>query len=342
MKPNELQKKEFEMNAQMHKTFFTLPKLAGWLLLLVALLLAACGAAPPKSYTIGVVNFSPALDPVFDGFKAGMTEAGYVEGENVTYIYGGAVGSIDALDPAIAELMGKQVDLILSLSTPATQKIKQATAGKSIPVVFGPVTDPVGSEIVTSLKNPGGNLTGVQNRGSIAKGLYWLQEMAPGTTRLYVPHNPDDSSSVQGLEELREAATNLNMELEVVEVNTEEALIAALESIPEETDAIFMLPSGFFSARTAIFVEAASAHMLPLQSVAPQAQNGVLMSYGHNYFQMGKQLSRLADQILNGTAPANLPVEVADFYLNINLKSAQAIDLDIPDDVLAQADTIIR
>jgi putative ABC transport system substrate-binding protein len=292
--------------------------------------------------TIGVVNYSPALDGVFEGFKQGMAEGGYVEGENVTYIYEGAVGTIDALDHAIETLLAEDVDLILSITTPATQKAKQATQGTDQPVVFAPVTDPVASGIVDSLTDPGGNLTGVQNRGSIAKGLEWLKAVAPGTTLLFVPHNPDDNSSVQGLTELTEAAAKAGLDLDVVEVRTEDEFNAAIAAIPEDADAIFMLPSGFFSARTAEFVEAGIAYELPVSSVAPQCERGVLMSYGHEYVPIGNQVARLAGQILDGTAPANLPVETPDFYLCINLQTAQAIGLDIPADVLAQADKIIR
>ena len=296
------------------------------LLCVVALLLAGCGPAKPKTYTIGVVNFSPALDPVYEGFKTGMAQAGLVEGEQVTYLYDGATGSIDALDPAIQKLVAAKVDLILSLSTPASQKVKLAVEGKHIPVVFAPVTDPVASGLVDSLTHPGGDLTGIQNRGSIAKGLDWLLAIAPGTQRLFVPHNPSDDSSVQGLAELQTAAAVMGLELVIVEVTNGDEFEAAMAAIPEEVDAIFMLPSGFFSARAAAYAEAGIAHQLPVTSVAPQTEAGLLMSYGHDYLSMGVQLSRLVDQIFNGTDPGDLPVETPEFFLSINLVTAQGVN----------------
>lgn len=309
--------------------------------ILAAVLLAGCGGKP-ETYTIGVVNFSPSLDGVFEGLKIGMAEKGYVEGENVTYIYEGAVGSIDALDPAIQNIMAQNVDLILSISTPATQKIKAATQESKIPVVFAPVTDPVASGIVDSLTSPGANLTGIQNRGSIAKGLDWLLTIAPGTRRVFVPHNPNDDSSAQGLTELQAAADDMGLELVIVDVTTGDEFEAAMAAIPEEVDAIYMLPSGFFSARAAAYAEAGITHKLPVTSVAPQTEAGLLMSYGHDYPSMGIQLSRLVDQIFKGADPGDLPVETPEFFLSINLQTAAAIGLEIPDDILVQADNLIR
>jgi putative ABC transport system substrate-binding protein len=319
----------------------TMTKISVALLSVVALL-AACAKPQPKTFTIGIVNFSPALDVVFDGFKAGMAKAGYVEGENVTYIYEGAVANIADLDPAIQNLLAADVDLIFSLATPATLEAKRAVEGTDIPVVFAPVNDPVASRVMESLTQPGGNLTGIRVGGGIAKGLDWLLAIVPGTTRLFVPHNPEDSGSVQGLAELSEAAATLDIELVISELRTPEEFDAAMNAIPEDVQAIFMLPAGFFSARATQFTEAAITHNLPAISVAPLCKAGVLMSYGLDYYRVGEQASRLAAQILRGTAPGDLPVETCDFFLGINLQTAQAIGLDIPDDILQQADEIIR
>lgn len=316
--------------------------LAIMLIAMLMMSLSACGPQAPEPYTIGVVNYSPALDLVFEGFKTGMAEAGYVEGENVNYIYEGAVGDIDALDPAIQNILAEDIDLILSISTPATQKVKLATADSGLPVVFGPLTDPIASGIVDSLTSPGGNLTGVQNRGSMAKGLDWLLQIVPDTHTIYVPHNPLDNSSVQGLAELQAAADDIGLVLQVVEVEAADALEAALAVIPDDVDAIYLLPSGFFSARATSFASAGITHKLPVLSVAPQTSAGVLISYGHDYIAMGKQLSRMAVQILEGADPGDLPVEIAQFYLTVNLATADAMGLEIPDGILTQADGIIR
>ena len=315
------------------------------LCIMLSLLLAACGTPQPQTFTVGVVNLTPTLNPTFDGFKAGMAELGYVEGENVTYIYEGPVGAIDALEPAIQKLMEAKPDLVLSISTPATLRAKAALEGTDIPLVFSPVNDPVGSGVVDSLRNPGGNLTGVKGGGggAIPKTVEWLLTVVPDTTRLFVLHNPEDNSSVQALAELNETAAKLGVELVVREVRTPDEIMAAMESIPEDVDAIFIPPSGPITANIADIVEAAIERDLPIAtSVGPLVQAGVQITYGTDHYRMGEHVARLADQILQGTDPADLPVETAEFYLSINLQTAETIGLDIPDDILRQADTVVR
>lgn len=313
-------------------------------LLLVVALLTACrgGQSEPRTFTIGVVNLSPAIDIEFDGFKDGMAEAGYVEGENVTYIYEGAVVSIGAIEPAVQNVLTEDVDLIFAITTPVALAVKRATEETGTPVLFAPVTDPVGSGVVDSLINPGGNLTGIRSGGNIPKQLEWTLAIAPDTKRLYVLHNPDDASSIQALGDLKEAIVIFDVELVIVEVRTPDEVKAALASIPEEVDAIFWLAAGLFSGNVASAVEASIEHKLPLSTGPPLFKVGALMSYGIDYYKQGKQASRLAVRMLEGTDPSDLPVEQSDFYLGINLQTAQAIGLDIPDDILQQADEIVR
>ena len=310
---------------------------------LAGLLLAACGTSRPDTFTIGVVNLSAGAQGGLDGFKRGMAKLGYTEGENVTYRYDGPIGSVDALGPAVQKLLREDVDLIFSLTTPATIEAKQAVDGTDVPVVFVPVYDPVSSGIVNSLINPGGNLTGIRGGGHMAKMLDWLQRIAPATTRCFVPYNPLEGASVQALAELKKAARTLGVHLVIPEVRTSEELKKALSSIPRDIDAIVVLPGGFFATHMAEFGKTAIERKLPLISgPVPPGRPAPLMTFGADIVVMGEQASRLADKILNGTAPAVLPVETADFFLSINIQTARAIGLDIPDDILRQADTIIR
>jgi putative ABC transport system substrate-binding protein len=302
--------------------------------------LSACGAGEPKARTIGVVNFVPGLDDAVVGFKQGMAGLGYVEGENVTYIYEGATGSIEPLDSVAQGLVEADVDLILSVTTPATQAAQRATAGTDIPVVFVPVTDPVGAGIVDSLRNPGDNITGVTFGTQEGRRLEWLIQIVPTIEEIYVPYNPEDQSPVLALEAVSEAATNLGVELITCEIRSPEEVPAAVENIPEEADAVFLLPDSLLGSHASKFVEL----QLPTSAANPGdlTDHGVLTSYGIETTAAGKQAARLADQIFQGVKPADLPVETAEFYLAINLKAARAIGLDIPDEILRQADIIVR
>lgn len=157
-------------------------------------LLVACEGTAPQPIKIGVVNLAPILDSVFEGFKIGMTEQGDIEGEDVYYIYDGPVGSIDELEPAVQALLDAEVDLIFSLSTPATQAAQRLTVNSQTPVVFAPVTDPIEAGVVESWSSPGGNITGVTFSVQEARRLEWLSTLSPTVERVYIPYNPEDGS----------------------------------------------------------------------------------------------------------------------------------------------------
>jgi putative ABC transport system substrate-binding protein len=310
--------------------------------IITTLLLAACDNNQ-KTYTIGVVNLTPALDGIVEGFKKSMAEFGYTEGENITYVYEGATSSINKLDPAAQHLVEADVDLILSISTPASQAAQRATANTDIPVVFVPITDPVGAGLVKSFKQPGGNITGVTLGFQEEERLKWLVYIAPTIKHIYIPYNPEDRSAVLALEIASATAADLGIGLITREARNTEEITAAIENIPEEADAVFHLPDSLFIPRLGELIEAANTRKLPTSGPGDASiQAGALIVYGISHDATAEQAARLASQILSGIKPADLPVEIAEFYLTINLQTAEIIGLDISDEVLRQADTIIR
>jgi putative ABC transport system substrate-binding protein len=311
--------------------------------IITGLLLSACGGEQDKTYTIGVVNLTPVLEDTVTGFKESMAELGYIEGENITYIYEGSTGDIGKLDPVAQDLVEADVDLILSITTPATQAAQRATTDTDIPVVFVPVTDPVGAGLVDSLQKPGGNITGVTFGVQEGRRLEWLIQIAPAIEQIYIPYNPEDRSAVLALETASATATKLGVELITHEVHNLEEVMAAIENIPEEADAVFILPDGLVAARLSELIEVANKLKLPTSGPSdPSIEQGALTVYGTREDASAKQAARLANQILRGVKPADLPVETAEFYLAINLKTAEALGLDIPDEILRQADTVVR
>jgi putative ABC transport system substrate-binding protein len=309
----------------------------------------ACGTSQPdqatsKSFKIGVVSGGSNLDLVLTGFKAGMAEQGYAEGKNVTYVYDGAVAGADKLEAAGQKLVAAKVDLIVSLGTPATQATQKATAGMTIPVVFVPVADPVKAGIVQSMTNPGGNITGVVSGVEVqVLRLGWLLKVSPNIKRVYVPYDAVDDASKLALNAVKESASKLNVELVTREIRSADDITAALAEIPGKADAILILPGSAVGVKLDEFVKLSLEHKLPLSSpILGQVNSGVLMSYSFSQEAAGKQAARLTDRILKGAKIANLPVENAEFFLAINLKTAQAIGVDVPSDILRQASTIIR
>jgi putative tryptophan/tyrosine transport system substrate-binding protein len=298
---------------------------------------------PPSVITVGVVNYRSATEPTLDGFKAGMEEYGYHEGENIQYIYGGPVETIEELRGVADGFVAADVDLILGIASAAASEAKKATDGTDIPLVFAPVTDPQGSGLVNTLEHPGGNVTGVTNGGSEPRRLEWLLELAPEIKRVFVPYNPDDPSPRAALDSAQTAAAELGIELVLYEARDDAAMVAAAANIPSDVDALFMLPDSLAIAHTNDFVAATLARNLPFSSpTGEQVRQGALVAFGINFYEAGRQAARLADQILRGQDPADLPVEEAEFFLTINLETADAIGLPISDEILNQASDLIR
>ncbi len=307
--------------------------------IMLSLLLTACSSAPKaKTYTIGVVNSTSALAPIFDGLKAGMTDLGYVEGKNVTYIYKDVGTDSAATDREIKSMMAQKVDLLFALG--ATQMpAKLAVEGTQTPVIFAAAIDPVGQGLVKSLRQPGGNLTGVRSGTNIPKSLEWLIKLAPEAKKIYVPYNPDESASVSAVASLRASSAEIGVEMTFEELRTPEAIVNAIKALPKGT-AVYIVPS---SSNVNDIVQAAIEHGIPAGAYMVQhVQAGALVNYAGNLSAMGKQSARMADRVLTGTKPAALPVETAEYFLTINLKTANAIGLNIPDDILRQANTVIR
>jgi putative ABC transport system substrate-binding protein len=294
-----------------------------------------------ETYVIGFVNPNPEEKEGAQGFLANMPKHGYVEGKNVTYIKCETQDK-KIIDAAIKDMVEKKVDLIFAMTTPAAQMAKKHTEGTNIPVVFV-LYDAVSSDVAKSLIEPGGNLTGVQLRGSTEKSLEWLLAIVPRAKHIFVPVTFDTEGAKQSLEALKQAAAKLNLKLTISEIATVEELQASLSSMPKDTDVIFMLHTWLVGSNLDAVIDEAIKRKIPVISAGHVSyDDGVVISYGPIDDLSGAQAARLADKILRGTSTRDLPVETADFHLGINLKTAKAIGLEIPNDVLEQAAFVIR
>jgi putative ABC transport system substrate-binding protein len=317
------------------------------LLGIIIFLLVACGreTQPPEPITIGIVNYVESLTSVLDGFKAGMAEYGYIEGENIVYIYNGIVETDpQVLEHEIESLLKQEPDMLFTLGTPTTFVARQIVTGTDMPVIFAPVFDPVGGGIVEDLRQPGGNLTGIQSVNTLPKSLEWLLKIAPETTTVYVPLYPDDEVSSLTIIPLRETAADLGIELVVDEVRIPQEAIVTIETLPQDESAVFLVPVPSLEAEIGDIIAAAINRDLVVGSHLRHfvEEEGALINYASDFFMMGKQAARMAEQVLRGTDPGDLPVEDAEVLLTINLQTSEAIGLDIPEEFLRQADTLIR
>lgn len=313
------------------------------LFIILALLLAACGGDDEEkttSYTVGILNPLDIFEPGVEGFKAGMANAGYVEDDNVTYIYAGPQMTPETRVEAAQALVDADVDLIFTIATPGAQAVQSVTT--EIPIIFTLVTDPIGAGLVESWSAPGGNITGISDSNPDPRRLQLLVQVDPSIERIYVPHDPSIQAVQVVLASVIEAAEALDIEIVTEGLSTDEAILAAIDNMPDDIDAVFMLPDITMSAFSDEWGVAAVARQLPFSPGSGTNMENVLMTFGVEFFPAGKQAARLAFQVLNGSPVEALPVEVLDFSLTINLVTAEAIGLEIPDAIVNLADIIIR
>ena len=331
------------MSSSAMKTF----RSYGWFLALLAL-----GAAwfiwqswtePSRPKVVALVQLTEVDRNTVAGFKAGMQAAGYRENSDVVYLEPEPAGTVERLEPIIRAHLAQQPDLFLVSSTPASQAVARLTRGRDIPVVFAPVNDPVGAGLVTDLKHPGGWITGIRLPTGDDLRLHWLTEIVPGVRRVCVPYSPDDKSARTTLAGIAEAAPRLGVELRPAPVNDAMHLKAILNQLPADTEAIFLPRDSRVEAAIADIVAVAGIRRLPISAPSLiQVQAGALFSYGFVHGDIGRQAAHLADQIFKGVAPGDLPVEMAENVLAINLATARRIGVEISDAVLLQADRVVR
>lgn len=326
------------MSRNIHKTFKALAPLLMVISILTSLFFISCTAFDKdKQYVIGILNPNPALKALIDGFKGEMTRYGYAEGKNITYTEENKAGDFDS---ALQSFKEKNVDIIITATTPSTRQAQKAVQGTGIPVI-GTSFDPVRGGIVKSLIHKKDNITGIKLGGSVQKALEWLLAISPDIKRIFVPIKFDTRAAALSLEDLKEAAGKFNVSLHVSEVNTLRELQDALASMPGDSDAVFILHSIFIVSNINIIMETAVKQKLPSGASAGQYALGTTISYGMNPKRSGEQAGRLAHRILQGASASSLPFETADYFLGINLKTAEAIGLDIPFKIRDQADYVL-
>jgi len=322
------------------------------MLSLVGLLLAACVAVnTPKVYRVGFLSGSDTFKDANEGFKAGLTELGYIEGENISYDFQSADGDREKMEQIAEKFVADRVDLIFTTTTGAAQVAQAATAGTDIPVIFTIVSDPVGSGVVADLRQPGGNITGATRslEGLISKRVIFLHQMAPDVKRLWVPYAQDYPNADFTLKAIRQASSPLEIELIETPVSTVEEVIAEIARRSETGDpgfdAIQIVPDPTIQseASLAAIFTFASDHNLPVVANAPdQVRQGALLTYSDDNFDTGQLAAPLADKIFQGANPATIPVAFSEPHLYINYKTAQALGLTIDDSLLMQASEIVR
>jgi putative tryptophan/tyrosine transport system substrate-binding protein len=304
------------------------------------------GAQRRKLAIVGLLRTpSPDVqDPGADGLRSGLRELGYVDGQNIQIEYRWAEGKPERVAALAEDLVRRNVAVIVTGGEQAILVAKKATS--TIPIVMGASNDAVQAGLVESLSRPGGNVTGmtILSPDLSRKRLQLLAEVLPQATRIAILSNPGYPGTALELKETVAAAKTLGLTLHNIEVRTEAELSPALEAARKRADALLPVGDPFFTAHRAQIVRLAMKHRLPGVFYWKEfAEAGGLMSYGPNLREMYRRAAWHVDRILKGAKPADLPVEQPTRYeFTINLATAKAFDLAIPQSVLVRADSVIQ
>ena len=300
-------------------------------------------AEDSRLLTIGLVTNNRNGLRNIKGFQKKMAELGYRTGQNLSYLFEGSPVKGNRLDTVLSAMVEAKVDLIFTAGTPTGVAAHRITKGTGIPVVFGVIADPIAAGVIEDLNRPGGNMTGVKLAANQSRRLQFLIEIAPDIEHILVPFNPEDAASTSAVEQINKVATSFGVIIVERWARSDKEVDEMLRSLPADLDAIFLVPGTTVNSHLQKILAVANSRRLPVSGPSlVQVEEGALTAYGFNHFEAGAQAARLAVQVLRGTDPGNLPIETADFFLAINLKAAQMLDLQIPYSILQQAEIILR
>jgi len=308
-------------------------------------------ATQAQQASLPVVGFISAGSPgqhIMAALRQSLAEAGYVDGRNVAIEFHLAEGRYDRLPMMVAELVRRQVAVIVAGPTPAALAAKAAT--QTIPILFGVTDDPVKLGLVASFARPGGNVTGVNfvlaEFGLSAKRLGLLRELVPQATRIAALVNPNNAETAEAVtRDVMAAASTIGAQIEVIHASDSQEIEAAFATfVRNRADALLVGTDSFFYSRRLQLATLATRHAIPaVYTVREYPDAGGLMSYGTSVKEVYQQLGAYAGRILKGEKPADLPVvQMNKFEFVINLPTARALGLSVPPSLLARADDVIE
>jgi putative ABC transport system substrate-binding protein len=304
-------------------------------------------AQQPAPPVIGVLNSgSVGMAASFvNMFNRGLAETGYIDGKSVTIEYRWANGQYDQMPTLVADLVNRQVAVLVVGTLTAGFTAKAAT--KAIPIVFASGTDPVDAGLIESLNHPGGNITGIASitQQLVPKRLQYLREIIPGAANVAMLVNPDARATAPSSAAALAAAQTLGMQIHLLSTKSDDELQHAFTTVTElRADALLVTPDPFFDVRRDQLIALAARHAVPtIYYDRPFTVAGGLMSYGPDRLDIFRQMGLYTGRILKGEKPSNLPVQLpTKFELVINLKTAKALGLTMPTTLTTTADEVIE
>jgi ABC-type uncharacterized transport system substrate-binding protein len=300
-----------------------------------------------KLWHIGILETIPATSNVenLDALRQALGALGYVEGRNLIIEYRSSEGHDERFTALAAELVRMKVDLIVARGSPASLAAKDAT--RTIPVVMARTGDPIGSGLVSNLAHPGGNITGLSSQSvdTEAKRLELLRQLVPSLARVAALSNMGTPNSPPQWKEIQNAARSLGIEAQLVDVRRPQDLGPAFDAASRQhADALVIGQDGLLQSNRRLIADLAATHRLPaIYRSMEFIEAGGLIAYGPHYPDLYRRTAIYVDKIFKGAKPGDLPIEQPTrFELAINVKTAKALGLTIPQELLLRADRLIE
>ena len=292
-------------------------------------------------YTIGLTQIAehPSLDNCREGFIAGMAEAGFVEGKNITYDYQNAQGDTATANTIAQKFVADGDNLILAIATPSAMAAYNAAQPMGIPVVFCAVSDPVAAELVQSFDTPGETITGTSDILPVEKQLTLVRDILPKAKNIGILYNTSEVNSLSQIEQLKAAAPDAGFTIVEQGIATASDMALAVDTLLPKVDCVLNLTDNLVVANLPILIEKAKEANIPVfGSEEEQVKNGCIASVGLDYYQLGMQTGRMAAKILNGESPANIPVEtITEATVTLNSVVFDQLGLTVPEDLKGTA-----
>ncbi len=302
-----------------------------------------------KQYRIGLLQMAPIVSQNMDGFRAGLAELGYQEGKNIIYIYRDANGDLEKLKTYAEELVALKPDLIFVNTSPSALAVKEATAknNSTLPVIFSMVADPVGAGIVASQESSGNNFTGTSCAYiEIApKRLEFMRKVLPEAKKVLIPFRKEDKSAGPCTERIIEAGKKMGLEIIPQEIKSKDDVERILVDLDISKYDVIMDPGDSMVSAMAERIAGRSLETkVPYFALSRgEVEKGALAGYAVDYFDLGKQTSMIAHQVLSGTHPKDIPFErPRKWFFSLNLKVAEIMSIEIAPELAEEADWVAR
>lgn len=316
------------------------------LIIIMTIFSFSCGAPTKKEkiYHIGITQLmtNPGIDSIRVGFLYEMAKLGYKDNVNIKYTLENSQGDNAVAQSIAKKFVNDSCDMIFAITTPTAQVCAKEIKGTKIPMVFGAVTDPISAGLVNSLEKPGGNITGTSDKWPTAAQFDLLLQLVPTVKKIGVVYNPGETNSEFNIIEVEKVCKSKNLELIKVSVSNTSEVYAAAQSLVGKIDAFYVSADNTVITAMDAVIKVSEKNKIPLlPGVSSNVKQGGFGTLGPSYFDVGVEAAKIADRIIKGEKPSDIPVSVAkNFEYFFNLKSAKATGVVIPADLLKKATTV--